>query len=87
MRSGICIKVQLILNLSFIDKEFRAQRAFPSLREDSPSHFGSHPSLLCNRGQMRSIATVTISMTTSPAAIIGHVVKETERHIMGWRRK
>lgn len=40
-----------------------------------------------HQGQMRSITTVTISMTTSPIAIIGLVVKETEQHIMGCRQK
>lgn len=58
-----------------------------SPRVEILSRFGSHTSFFCNQGQMRSIATVTISMTTSPAAIIGHVVKETELHIMGCRQK
>lgn len=58
-----------------------------SLRAKTSSHFGSYTSFSCNQGQMRSITTVTISMTTSPAAIIGLVVKETEPCIMGCRPK
>lgn len=42
---------------------------------------------LCNQRQVRSITTGTISMTTSPAAIIGNVVQETELHIMGCTTK
>lgn len=76
------------LTLLFPNVNYRRSAAhFCYLREESLSHFGSYPSLLCNQGQMRSITTVTISMTTSPAAIIGHVVKETARHIMGCRLK
>ena len=58
-----------------------------ALQEETLAHFGSYTLFFYNQGQMRSITTVTISMTTSPTAIIGHVVKETELHIMRCRQK
>lgn len=59
----------------------------PPCKNKTLSNVSSYTSSFCYQGQMRSITTVTISMTTSPAAIIGLVVKETELHIMGYRPK
>lgn len=75
------VKLHILVREDFSAKNETSQSAacISSLREETLSQFGSYPSFSCNQGQMRSITT----MTTSPAAIIGHVVKETEPHIMG----